>query len=464
MRILATAGALAIAAVLASAPAAWADAGAGSVSGSVSGDDGRALHGEVRLYLDGHDLPTAYTTTNDDGSFLFDAVPDGNYRVGVSLRADERTAWGDVPKTIWALTSSGERMAMPEANVVNGSTVSGVAVVAPHLRTVSGHVGGERSGRTGPVEGATVCLMVDNASASSCVDTDGDGNFVIAGVYPGEYDLHASADDFAYLMDEPRLTVGATDIGGVAVVLHSGATLTGRIAVNGGGWPATLVPVILQDAGGHGILLGPEIDHDGAYVISHVPAGDWKLSFGLIPDGVSTKWVPQWWRGAASIDGAETITVANNQVVTGYDVTMTPKADTLPPVTLSVGSVAPGGSVHVSANVFSAGARSELWLHSTPVLLSAVTSDDRGAVSADVTIPPSTPPGTHRIVLVDADGQEFASADFVVTAAAAKAGGAILAETGVAPAASGGLGVLVVIVGCTMCAAVAVRRRAARTR
>jgi hypothetical protein len=55
--------------------------GAGTVSGSVTGDHGGVSGWSVFLIPEGGSSPSATATTGSDGSFLFEAVPAGNYTV-----------------------------------------------------------------------------------------------------------------------------------------------------------------------------------------------------------------------------------------------------------------------------------------------------------------------------------------------------------------------------------------------
>ncbi|WDH79683.1 metallophosphoesterase [Microbacterium esteraromaticum] len=85
-------------------------------------------------------------------------------------------------------------------------------------------------------------------------------------------------------------------------------------------------------------------------------------------------------------------------------------------VTTSVLSVAAGGEVTISASGLAAGEAATIELHSDPVVLATAVADASGELSATVTIPATTEPGTHEIVLVAASG-ESAGVEIVVVAA-----------------------------------------------
>ena len=82
-------------------------------------------------------------------------------------------------------------------------------------------------------------------------------------------------------------------------------------------------------------------------------------------------------------------------------------------------------------------------LRSTPVTLGTVATDAAGAFSTTVTIPATTDPGAHRIVVTAATG---ATAEIVFEVLAADTAPAALANTGVnslVPLAGGALALVV---------------------
>jgi hypothetical protein len=86
-------------------------------------------------------------------------------------------------------------------------------------------------------------------------------------------------------------------------------------------------------------------------------------------------------------------------------------------VTLDLGTVAAGARVHLAASGFTSGETVEIWLHSTPVKLAALTADPSGAISSTVTIPASTAVGAHTLVVTGLSSAVSGSAALTVTAA-----------------------------------------------
>ena len=84
---------------------------------------------------------------------------------------------------------------------------------------------------------------------------------------------------------------------------------------------------------------------------------------------------------------------------------------------LSASSVAPGGSLRVTASGFRPGERVQVWWHSSPVLLVTTVASRGGGAAQVVRVPASAPAGVHHLVLVGAASGHVASAAVTVTAA-----------------------------------------------
>ncbi len=64
-----------------------------------------------------------------------------------------------------------------------------------------------------------------------------------------------------------------------------------------------------------------------------------------------------------------------------------------------IGDVEPGATVALSGSGYAAGVQLDVELHSDPVLLTTVTTDEAGAFSTDVVIPQDVPAGEHHFVV-----------------------------------------------------------------
>ncbi len=88
---------------------------------------------------------------------------------------------------------------------------------------------------------------------------------------------------------------------------------------------------------------------------------------------------------------------------------------------LDKSSVAAGGSLQLCGSGFLPGEQVQVFLHSTPQLVTVLTAASTGSVQASVTIPASAPAGSHRVELRGVStGRSLMSAPFTVTAAASE--------------------------------------------
>ena len=135
----------------------------------------------------------------------------------------------------------------------------------------------------------------------------------------------------------------------------------------------------------------------------------------------------------------------------------------LPPPTgsLSAGTVAPGGSLTVTASGFDAGESVTATLHSAPVSLGTLAADGTGAVSLTFIVPADLEPGTHALELVGASSARTLSLTFEVVATA-PASPQILPVTGTPTGSEASVGLTLVVLGAGLLAA-ARRRRGALT-
>ncbi|MFF1635133.1 lamin tail domain-containing protein [Leifsonia sp. NPDC058248] len=93
-------------------------------------------------------------------------------------------------------------------------------------------------------------------------------------------------------------------------------------------------------------------------------------------------------------------------------------------VSLGLGTITAGSALHLTASGFTAGETVEVWLHSAPVKLATAVASGAGTVNLTVTIPASTTPGAHTLVVNGVTSGITGSAALTVTAAAVDPGAA----------------------------------------
>jgi len=110
-------------------------------------------------------------------------------------------------------------------------------------------------------------------------------------------------------------------------------------------------------------------------------------------------------------------------------------------IRLSTTTVEQGGKLVVSGTGFAPNTSIELWLHSTPVLLAQTDVGATGEFAKEITIPPTTAPGAHKVVVSTSNGDVAVNLEVrTVSAAALGATGGTFSPWWVV----GGLGALVV--------------------
>lgn len=99
-------------------------------------------------------------------------------------------------------------------------------------------------------------------------------------------------------------------------------------------------------------------------------------------------------------------------------VTPTPSASTAS-LSLSAATVEPGGTLTVSGKGFVASVPVDIWLHSTPVLLGQTNVSASGSFAKQVTIPSTTTPGMHEVVVSTSNGDVTVNLEVRTASAAA---------------------------------------------
>lgn len=207
----------------------------------------------------------------EDGSFVFDAVMPGNYRVCYEL--PERgvfangTTLDDSTKTEIFRMTSGNSVTVGEIGVLQLPEMNGL--IFDDLNANGMRDAGEK-----PLSGVSVMLIPENSSHESVSDMSGeDGSFRIAGIRPGSYTLQISFPD-GYVMSR----VASLDIPVHPGAAQSVAELT---VPSGAMWieqtfgavrPAALEGIVWLDTNNNGAL-----DEEDAF-----PAGEqivvWDMS------------------------------------------------------------------------------------------------------------------------------------------------------------------------------------------
>jgi hypothetical protein len=241
-------------------------------------------------------------------------VEDGSYRVGVVL--------SDLNEAYW-YTGSGVApvSSLGDAVTVAGTGVTGIDLTVPASRTVSGTVSwGASPASSGSV---TIYDRYGNQAAQVAISA---GAFS-AVVRPGKYLIAASSGSASYgaawyksggyaisSADATLVTVGASNVGGLAIGLPPLQTLTGQ--VTGGG---TGVANVYVEAWTDGVFWDDATtDATGHYTIK-IPPGDLEVWFF----DRNIAYAPGWWAGGSGLtanpqnDHHTTVTSSTGTVTVG---------------------------------------------------------------------------------------------------------------------------------------------------
>jgi len=172
---------------------------------------------------------------------------------------------------------------------------------------------------------------------------------------------------------EETVTEGAPSAPGTPTLTVKGSSIVVK-------WQAS-ADVDLDQVTGYTVQLSG--DHH-----AEVDGSTFRYVFRDLPDGSYRAAVR-----AVNAEGPSAASTPSEPVVLG-----TPVASVVGTLTWT-GEVSPGSTVTLSGSGYAPGATLDLELHSDPVQLGTVTTDDQGAFTTDIEIPADAPEGDHELVV-----------------------------------------------------------------
>ena len=244
---------------------------------------------------------SATTTTDADGTYLFDDNPIGpGYTITITVPDGYVAGAGGVQISGIAVASS-------------PITAQDFAIV--DLPAVSGTVTGAGAG----VGGIQVVLTPASGGAAFTAVTTGDGSYEVDGLPPGNYTLDVAAPA-GWTPPPPRtITVTGAGLTGQDVALSRPGALGGAVTLDGA--PAAGVSLTVDGPSGTQSL---QTDAEGQYFLDTLPAGSYTITL-TVPGGAV----------AAGPTTRTVIITAAGEVRGGQDFTLTPAppGPPVPPVT-----------------------------------------------------------------------------------------------------------------------------------
>jgi hypothetical protein len=191
-----------------------------------------------------------------------------------------------------------------------------------------------------PIQGVSVCAYAERAEAvvGACANTGQNGQYTIAGLPNGEYEVEFSAppesalDYVTQYFDGQSsakaatlvpVTVGETS-SGVDAHLQLGGRVTGRVTASFAGPLADMLVCAL--ASPSEAVACALSNRDGEYAIAGVPAGSYVVGFDA-----GKSYVVQYYDDTSSYSDAQAVTVTVDNSTTGINAAMQSVAPTPPP-------------------------------------------------------------------------------------------------------------------------------------
>lgn len=258
----------------------------GAITGRVSEANGRPI---IEEPISVSTLPAAgpqqpfyrasqVMSTDDRGVYRVYGLPPGRYKVSVGAGAGSLYQRLDQGQTYYPHTYHPGVTEDSKAGIVEvteSGEVSGVdIVVGARARTfeASGRIVDAETGRPQP---GINWGYGGNAMSTFGRQSDANGGFRIAGLMPGRYSVFAGCEG-DYYMDQIEFDLTDNDVTGLEIRRHRGASISGKVVVDGVSDPAELNKLnqVSLNAGG----VGSSIDPDGSYYFCGLRPGRVKVS------------------------------------------------------------------------------------------------------------------------------------------------------------------------------------------
>ncbi|MBM7553900.1 carboxypeptidase regulatory-like domain-containing protein [Thalassobacillus pellis] len=225
----------------------------GTVTGTVrDGETNAPLPGAVIQVLNSQNVVVAATTADAGGVYTVDQLKPGFYTLVFSANG--------------------------YSNITIGAEISpnGITVVDAELSRLAGALAGTvQNGSGGAISGGLVSVFQNNILITTAV-TDGDGNYFITGLAPGNYTVVISAEGFSTNTSAAAIENG--QITELNVVLEENpGTLSGSVFDSSSN-PVAGASITVQLSSGSGIVIATTVTaSDGSYTMEGLAPGNYSV-------------------------------------------------------------------------------------------------------------------------------------------------------------------------------------------
>jgi hypothetical protein len=330
----------------------------GQITGTVTGPAGDPLPSvEVDLY-DSTGALVADTFTGQDGSYRFQGLPSGTYRVGV-VDSSGRFAPRFYDARATLATADPVDVTAPQ-------THSGVNIAL----TAAGAISGTVTDSTGSPRGGIDVTVLDGAgSPVGFAETAADGTYTVTGLAPGDYNVgfalaSASAQNVAPQYYDgtaggaatppspPAVTVATAVVPNVDAQLQPAGEITGTVTDTAGHALQGIIVTVYRPDGS--VVTATTTDSAGVYGVGGLTAAGAPYVVGFDPGPGGADYLPRFYltgtpTGSPTLAGATQLTLTGSppSPVHGIDIELPAGGQITGTVTDALGNPLAGATVTV---------------------------------------------------------------------------------------------------------------------
>ena len=264
-----------------------------SISGTVTSalDGSAVMNGTVYAYLDAESYRSNYADIESDGSYAFNDLPAGDYRLSF-----EGYSTDGAFSTQWYSGAADSESATP-VPVVDGAATTNINVALQPGIAISGTV-------TDAATGAPIVNAWVYGWSGYGANTDANGHYSTTVSAPGSYQIQVDTD--AYVPSNTSVDVLADGLTNANVQLVSGTVISGTVTAANNGVPLSNVNVYISTNQEDWWSINQTYtDHNGNFTSDPLLPGNYYVRY----TNDQGQYVTQWFDNSATRDGSTAVEV-----------------------------------------------------------------------------------------------------------------------------------------------------------